>query len=243
MFNETNDIESNEIKFYEAKPYEVEYCEVRSNQIKPYEIDYIDIKPMGLDLMKLNLMRLIILILNHKRLNIMNLNLMRLNIIRLDQMKLNLVRLIIFIFIEPHEIKFYSIESSKDYYIKNMKDEFNKISDNLVETNVKVIRCIVDYINNGESLKEIPINLEDIREKLIAYNDTLSFGILSKSSYIDLRKMNIFYSVIFDAEYKPLETKSLKSLKNAIVFRYFKIYIRRRTIRRKTVRIHRIKQK
>ena len=100
--------------------------------------------------------------------------------------------------------------------------------------NAKDVRCIIDYVNNGESLKEIPINLENIRDKFIAYNDTLSFGILSESSYIDLRKMNIIYSVIFDA-------KSIKIIKNAIVFRSFKIYIRRRTIRRKTIRIHRIK--
>ena len=45
LFNETNDIELNEIKSYEAKSYEVEYCEVRSNKIKSYELDYIDIKP------------------------------------------------------------------------------------------------------------------------------------------------------------------------------------------------------
>ena len=50
LFNGTNDIESskilsNEIKSYEAKPYEVEYYKVRSNEIKSYEIDYIDIKP------------------------------------------------------------------------------------------------------------------------------------------------------------------------------------------------------
>ena len=79
--------------------------------------------------------------------------------------------------------------------------------------NAKDVRCIIDYINNGESLKEIPISLENIRDKCIAYNDTLSFRILSESSYIDLRKMNIIYSVIFDAKYKPLETKALKSLK------------------------------
>ena len=79
--------------------------------------------------------------------------------------------------------------------------------------NAKDVRCIIDYINNGESLKEIPINLENIRDKCIAYNDTLSFRILSESSYIDLRKMNIIYSVISDAKYKPLETKALKSLK------------------------------
>ena len=45
---------------------------------------------------------------------------------------------------------------------------------------------MVDYINNGEKLKERPINLEAVRDKLIAYNDNLPFGILSNSSYRDL---------------------------------------------------------
>ena len=96
------------------------------------------------------------------------------------------------------------------------------LSNNLAEANAKDIRCIVDHINNGESLKEIPINLEDIRDKFIAYNDTLPFGILSKSSYIDLRKMNIICSVIFDVEYKPLETKALKSLKMPLFLGFLK---------------------
>ena len=47
---------------------------------------------------------------------------------------------------------------------------------------------MVDYIKNGENLKEIPINLEKIKDKFIAYNDTLPFGILSISSYIDPKK-------------------------------------------------------
>ena len=89
---------SNEIKSYEAKPYEVEYCEVRSNKIKSYEIDYIDIK--------------------------------------------------------PHEIKSYGIEFNEtqfneDYYIESIKNEFEKISNNLVEAHNKDVRYIVDNINNG----------------------------------------------------------------------------------------------
>ena len=36
---------------------------------------------------------------------------------------------------------------------------------------------MVDYINNGENLKEIPIELEDIKDKFIAYDDTSPFGI------------------------------------------------------------------
>ena len=57
-------------------------------------------------------------------------------------------------------------------------------------------------VNDGGNLKETPINLEDIKDKLMSYNDILPFGILSKSSYIDLRKMGIIYSVTPDGEYK-----------------------------------------
>ena len=71
-------------------------------------------------------------------------------------------------------------------------------------------------------IKEIPINLEGIREKFIAYNDPLSFGILSKSGYIDVRKVSIIYSVILDAEYKPLETKALKALKMPLFLGFLK---------------------
>ena len=31
---------------------------------------------------------------------------------------------------------------------------------------------MIDYINNGENLKEIPIDLEDIKDQFIAYNFT-----------------------------------------------------------------------
>ena len=67
---------------------------------------------------------------------------------------------------------------------------------------------MVDYINNGEKPKVRPINLEDIRDKFTVYNDYLPLGILSKSSYIDLRKMSIVSSVTFDDEYTILKTKS-----------------------------------
>ena len=127
-----------------------------------------------------------------------------------------------YIDIKPHEVRSYIIESNEGCYIKNIKNEFNKLFNNLVVANAKYIRCIVDHINNGESLKEIPINLEGIRNKFMAYNDTLPFEILSKSSYIDLRKMNIIYSVIFDAEYKPLETKALKALKMPLLLGFLK---------------------
>ena len=107
-------------------------------------------------------------------------------------------------------------ESNENYCIENIKNEFNKLSNNLVETNTKDIRYIVDNINNGENLKETLIKLEEITDKLIAYNNILAFGILSKSRYIDLRKMNIISSVTFDDECKILKAKSrmmVKSLK------------------------------
>ena len=112
-----------------------------------------------------------------------------------------------YIDIKPHEIKsnevkFYDIESNEDYCIEYIKNEFNKLSNNLVEANTKDIRYIVDHINNGGNIKETLINLEDIRDKFIAYNDILPFRILSKSSYIDHRRMNIISSVTFDDEYK-----------------------------------------
>ena len=47
---------------------------------------------------------------------------------------------------------------------------------------------MVDYINNGEKLKEIAISLKDVRDRFRAYSDNLSFGILSKSSHIGLKK-------------------------------------------------------
>ena len=82
---------------------------------------------------------------------------------------------------------------NEDYYVKkldskNNKSEFKKLSNNLVNASSKDIRYMVNYINNGEKLEERPINLEDIRNKFIAYSDYSPFGILSKSSYIDLKK-------------------------------------------------------
>ena len=75
---------------------------------------------------------------------------------------------------------------NEDYYVKNIKSEFKKLSNNLVKANTKDICYMVDYINNGEKFKERPINSNDIRNTFIAYNNNLPFGILSKSSYIDL---------------------------------------------------------
>ena len=107
--------------------------------------------------------------------------------------------------------------SSKACYIKISKNKFNKLFNNLAEANAKDIRHIVDNINNGENLKETPI-----RDKFIAYNDILPFVILSKSSYIDLRKMNINSYVSFDDEHKTLETKTLKSLKMLLFLNFLK---------------------
>ena len=75
---------------------------------------------------------------------------------------------------------------NEDYYIGNITSEFKKLSNNLVKAYTEDIRYMVDYINKGEKLKERPINSEDIRDKFIVDNDILPFGILSKSSYIDL---------------------------------------------------------
>ena len=75
------------------------------------------------------------------------------------------------------------------------------------EVHNKDVRYMVDYINNGENLKEIPIDLEDIKDMFIAYNDTLPFGILSISSYIDLKKMKIVYSVVNNNNFKILKRK------------------------------------
>ena len=97
---------------------------------------------------------------------------------------------------------------NEDYYVKNIKSEFKKLSNNLVKANTKDICYMVDYINNGEKFKERPINSNDIRNTFIAYNNNLPFGILSKSSYIDLKKMKIVSSVTLDNEHKILKTES-----------------------------------
>ena len=64
---------------------------------------------------------------------------------------------------------FNGIAFNEDYYIENIKSEFNKLSNTLVETHTKDISYMVAYINNGEKLEKRPINLEDIRDKFIAY--------------------------------------------------------------------------
>ena len=108
-----------------------------------------------------------------------------------------------------------------------IKDEFDKLSNNLIKEYVKDIRYMVDYINKGKKLRERSVD-PDIRDKFIAYCDELPFGILSYSSYIVLKKMKIVSSVIFDDEYKLLGTKSkkkvtaLKILKMPLFIRFLK---------------------
>ena len=110
--------------------------------------------------------------------------------------------------IKYYEIEFNETESNQDYYIENIKSELGKISNNLVEVHNKDVRYMADYINNGENLKEIPIDLEDIKDIFIAYNDTLPFGILSTSSGIDLNKNEGCYSVVDNNNFKILKRKS-----------------------------------
>ena len=224
MFNEINDVESNEvffneIKSYEAKPYEVECYEVRSNEIKSYEIDYIDIK-------------------THK---------IKSNEIEYYEVRSNEID---YTDIKTREIKSYgpisnNNESNEDYCIENIKNEFNKLSNNLVKASTKDIRYIAGHINNGENLKETLINLEDITDKFIAYNNILPFGILSKSS-TDLTKLNIISSVTFDDEYEILKAKlrmmvkSLKALKMPLLLGFLK-YISEEELSEEKLSEYRIK--
>ena len=220
-------------------------------------------------LMTLNLMRFYSM-----RLNLMKLNLMRLNVMKLDLMKLNLMRLIILI-LKPHKIKsneieYYEVrsneidyidiktreiksyepisndnESNEDSCIENIKNEFNKLSNNLVKASTKDIRYIVGHINNGENLKETLINLEDITDKFIVYNNILPFGILSKSS-TDLTKLNVISSVTFDDEYEILKAKlrmmvkSLKALKMPLLLGFLK-YISEEELSEEKLSEYRIK--
>ena len=204
-------IKSNEIKSYEAKPYEVEYCEVKPCKIKSYEIDYIDIKPNKIKSYEVDCMDI-----KPYEINYIDIKPQEIKCYEVEYCEVKSRK------IKSYEIDYIDIKSNEDYYIKNIKNEFNKLSNNLVEANTKDVRYLVDHINNGENLKETPINLEDIKDKFIAYNDILPIGILSKSSYIDLRKMNTVSSVTFDDEYKTLETKALTSLKMPWFLGFFK---------------------
>ena len=76
---------------------------------------------------------------------------------------------------------FNGIAFNEDYYIENIKNEFNQLSNNLVRAHSKGITYMVDYINNDKKLEERPINSEDVRNKFIAYSDYLPSGLLSTS--------------------------------------------------------------
>ena len=128
---------------------------------------------------------------------------------------------------------------NEDYYVKRLdsktvKSEFNKLSNHLVKAYTEDIRYMMDHINNSEKLTERPINSKYIRDKFIAYNDILPFGILSKSRYIDLKKMKIVSYVTFDDQYKVLKTesrimaKSLRTLKMALFFEFLRDTVKMR---------------
>ena len=65
---------------------------------------------------------------------------------------------------------------------------------------------MVDYINKGGNLMKRPIDLSN-KNKYMTYCSELPFGILFYSSYIDLEKMRIVFSVVEKNEYKLLGTK------------------------------------
>ena len=140
---------------------DIESNEIKSYEAKPYEVEYYEVrshesKPYEIDYID---------IIPHK--------------IRSNEIN--------YIDINPCEIKSYKpisnsiesngTESNEDYCMENSKNEFNNLSNNLIEANTKDIRYIIDHVNNGENLKETLINLEDIRDKFIAYDDILPFGI------------------------------------------------------------------
>ena len=115
-----------EIKSYEAKPYEV-----RSNEIKSYEIDYIDIKRHKIKFYGVKSNQI-------KSYEAKPYEVKYYDVIS-DEIKSYEID---YTDIRPYEIKSYKpisndIESNetefnKDYCIENIKNEFNKLSNNLV---------------------------------------------------------------------------------------------------------------
>ena len=75
--------------------------------------------------------------------------------------------------------------------IKGRKNKFNKLSNSLyiklIKEDKKNIQYMVDYLNKGKKLKIKPIDLSN-KNKCMAYCCESPFGILSYSSYIDLKK-------------------------------------------------------
>ena len=84
----------------------------------------------------------------------------------------------------------------------DIKSAFNKLSNNLVKVYTK-------------DITERPINLEDIRDKFIAYSEYSTFGILSPQSYTDLKKIKVVSSVTFCDQYKILKTES-RAMENSL---------------------------
>ena len=76
----------------------------------------------------------------------------------------------------------------------------------MIEANVKSIISIVNHINSGFNLKKEHIDLKDIKNKFIAYNDVLSFRVSSKSSYVDFQEIAII-SAKSNAKYEILRSK------------------------------------
>ena len=65
---------------------------------------------------------------------------------------------------------------------------------------------ITYFFNNGKSIKIKLLDLS-IKNKCMMYCGELPFDILSYSSYIDLGKMKIVFSIVENNEYKLLKTK------------------------------------
>ena len=65
--------------------------------------------------------------------------------------------------------------------VKCKKSKFNKLSNSLniklTKGNKKYIQYMVDYINKGENIIKIPINLSN-KNKCMAYCSELPYGIL-----------------------------------------------------------------
>ena len=203
MFNENIVVKQQEIKFYEAKTYNVEYYKTKFDEVKFYEIDYIDTKPNEIRSCGVNYINIKPQSIKYHEAKTYNVEYYE---VKSDQIKYHKID---YINIKNCETKSYKIEHANDISIKN---RFNS----LIQANIKDIISIASHINSGFNLKKEHIDLKDIKNKFIAYNDALSFGILSKSSYIDFKEMAII-SAKSDAKYAILRskimTKSLKILK------------------------------
>ena len=92
---------------------------------------------------------------------------------------------------------------------------------------------MVDYINKGKNLRTKNTGSGN-KSKCMAYCGELPFGILSYCRYTDLEKMKVVSCNIEKHEYRLLGTKSkkigycFKVIKNAFIYRVFKIIKRKR---------------